>query len=357
MPKPLRSEDPTPRSVQFTHFGVLDDGKRSTAAAVISTIINVTILLIIVIVGLVVKNNPKLAKQVAVLYLPPQPPPPPPPVKRPPPPPPKPLTNPPLPKPTPTPPVPVPEPTKPIPAPPTPKPPTPVPAPPKAVTPPPAPVKVNLGTNTPAAIPNKDLHPTAVRLGSETNPITPNGPAVSNINLGNAGARTNAGNTGSGPNATAVHLGSGDPNSQRFGSGAGHQTITGVKLGVNGGTPGANRPAVAPVTIGGGGPQQNGQVKPTVVSMMATPPKVLYKPTPVYSAEARSLHLEGNVSLKIRVTAAGSVEVIQVVHSLGHGLDESAKQAILATRFKPALDGSGHPVDWEGTVLVNFQLS
>jgi protein TonB len=30
---------------------------------------------------------------------------------------------------------------------------------------------------------------------------------------------------------------------------------------------------------------------------------------------------------------------------------------VQATRFQPALDATGHPVDWEGTVNVAFQLA
>ncbi len=357
MPKPLRSEDPKPKSVQFSHFGVLDDGQRSKGAAITSVVINVTILLLVIVVGLVVKTNPQIKKQIDAIYLPPpQPqPPPPPPVKRPPPP--KQLPPPPTPpKPTPVPPVPVPE-IKPLPTPP--KPVVPTPAPPKAITPPPAPVKIDLG-NKAVSIPNKDLNPTAVRMGMETNPLAPTGPAVSNINLGNAGAKTNPGNTGLGPNATKVVLGSGNPNGKNVnGTGPGAVQITGLRNGTYGSNGPANSGNIAnrPVNLGNGSSQTTQGQKPVVVSMMATPPKVLYKPVPVYSAEAKAIHLEGNVSMRIRVTSTGAVEVLQVVHSLGHGLDESARQAIQGTRFKPALDGSGNPVDWEGTVLVNFQLS
>jgi TonB family protein len=92
-------------------------------------------------------------------------------------------------------------------------------------------------------------------------------------------------------------------------------------------------------------------------STMASAPKVTYKPTPVYTEEAKAMHLEGNVSLRIRVTASGAVQVLGVVHGLGHGLDQSAIQATEATRFRPALDNSGHAIDWEGVVLVNFQMS
>ena len=77
----------------------------------------------------------------------------------------------------------------------------------------------------------------------------------------------------------------------------------------------------------------------------------------MYSEEARNLHLEGNVSVRIRVTADGSVQVLEIVHGLGHGLDEAARQAAQGTRFKPALDATGNPVPWEGVVTVKFQMS
>jgi TonB family protein len=99
-------------------------------------------------------------------------------------------------------------------------------------------------------------------------------------------------------------------------------------------------------------------VRPQVQqAVLASAPKVTYKPTPVYTEEAKAMHLEGNVSLRIRVQANGGVQVLGVVHGLGHGLDQSAIQATEATRFRPALDNSGHAIDWEGVVLVNFQMS
>jgi TonB family protein len=358
MAKPLRSDDPRPQSVQFTHFGVLNDGKRSKGAAVTSIVINGLLVLIIVLLGLVVKSNPKMAKQLTELTLPPEPPPPPVVKRPPPPPPPKPLPEPP--KITPPKTVEPPPDIKPIEV-PVPKPFVPTPAPPKAVTPPPAPVHIDLA-NKAAAIKNNDLRPTPVRFGSETNPLSPNGPAVSNINLGNAGARTNANNTGSGPRTQNVQLGNGNPNGQNVnGSGKGNVQIAGVRLG----TPGANGPIGSrnygnqPVNVN----LQSQAVPPATSKAIVNPlaaasaPKVLYKPTPVYTAEAKSLHLEGNVSVKIKVLATGAVEVEAITHSLGHGLDESARQAVLGTRFKPAVDANGHPVDWEGVVLVNFQLS
>ena len=69
------------------------------------------------------------------------------------------------------------------------------------------------------------------------------------------------------------------------------------------------------------------------------------------------MHLEGNVQVRIRVTPAGTVEVLAIEHGLGHGLDEAARQAAQGTRFKPALDATGNPISWEGVVTVRFQMS
>jgi len=73
MAKPLRSENPNPAPVQFSHFGVLNDGERSKAATITSISINVGLAAIILILCAVVKNNPVIAKKVADLTLPPQP--------------------------------------------------------------------------------------------------------------------------------------------------------------------------------------------------------------------------------------------------------------------------------------------
>jgi TonB family protein len=88
-----------------------------------------------------------------------------------------------------------------------------------------------------------------------------------------------------------------------------------------------------------------------------TGPKVLFKPKPEYTEEARNLHIEGVVSVRLRVSSSGTVEVLGVTSDLGHGLGNSAIRAVQATRFQPATDASGHPIDWEGVVNVAFQLA
>jgi TonB family protein len=360
MPKPLRSDDPNPQPVQFTHFGVLNDGTRSKGATVTAIIINCTIAALILIVGMLVKTNPIMAKKLTELTLPPEPkvqpapktPPPPPPPKIKMPPPPK-LETPKIKMPDP---VKVPE-IKPVVA-PAPKPMIAPPAP-KRVVPPPAPVKVNLGVAMAASVPNHDANPTAVRLGSSTNPLKPlTGPAVSPVNMGAAGMPgMNRANSGNGPHAVSVNMGSGAPDGRMGGTANAPHAINGSAFGVTGGTGHAR--AVGPVQVAIQPQMQQQQVaRPQVrEATLASAPKVTYKPTPVYTEEAKAMHLEGNVSLRIKVAASGQVQVLGVVHGLGHGLDQSAIQATEATRFRPALDNEGHAIDWEGVVLVNFQMS
>jgi TonB family protein len=88
----------------------------------------------------------------------------------------------------------------------------------------------------------------------------------------------------------------------------------------------------------------------------ATPPKVTYKPTPVYTDEAKALHLEGKATVSVIFHANGTMEVLGLVHGLGHGLDESALQAARGVRFQPALDATGRPIDFPTQIIITFAL-
>jgi len=87
-----------------------------------------------------------------------------------------------------------------------------------------------------------------------------------------------------------------------------------------------------------------------------TPVEILFKPRPSYSAEAREMHLEGQVSMEVVFQASGAVKVVRIIKGLGHGLDEAAQQAALQVRFKPATR-SGTPVDTNATISITFELS
>ena len=84
-----------------------------------------------------------------------------------------------------------------------------------------------------------------------------------------------------------------------------------------------------------------GASRPTRIDV---PVEIVFKPTPVYTEEARALKLEGDVLLDVEFAASGAVTVLQVVRGLGHGLDEAATRAATQIRFKPAQSG-GRPVD------------
>jgi len=363
MVKPLRSDNPAPQNIQFKHFGILNDGTQSKGSLFSSIAINVVIAIVIIIIGAAVRNTivPPEKKVVTLIEPMPLKPPPPPPVVHTPPTPKQPVVKVEPPKikvpeiKEPEPKVPVVHMTRPVPV--------VVPAPPKRIEPPPAPKVVHLGRAQAAAVVNNSPHPAPVALGRPDNPIAPsNRPAVSSINLGQRGIPgMRASNSGEGPAAKAVTLGSGSAGSQNMNGrdNAGHE-VRGVHLGVagsNGPMNSRTREAAGPVNLG--------RVAPPPVRPSASPtyarsgsaPKVLYKPRPQYTAEAIKEHIEGTVSVRLRVSSTGAVQVLGVTRDLGYGLGEAAVRAVEGTRFSPATDASGRPVDWEGVVNVAFQLA
>lgn len=354
------SRQPPVSDRQFKDFGLLDAGKQSNASTATAVVLNLLALALVIVLSITAKKTLDARREVTMLTLPV--------VKPLPPPVPKVIIRPNLP----TPPVvkvdppriKLPE-IKPIEV---PKPaevkmtqPAPVmtPAAPKKVVAPPAPVVVSLAHPMAASVVNNSPHPTAVALGSANNPIAPsNRPAVSAINLGQKGlAGMPSSNTGGGPAATAVNLGSGSPGGQQL-AGNGVRPVQGVKLGVVGGTGPMNSPNHTAGQVSLGQVQQVAMPKPAAASapgVAQNTPKVLFKPKPIYTAEATALHINGVVQVRIRVSSTGTVTVLAITRPLGHGLDQSAERAAEAMRFQPAVDANGHPVDWEGNVTVTFQ--
>lgn len=345
----------------FRDFGVLEAGKQTKSSVATSLLVNGAALLLIFLVSVTAK---KIIKPVTVTTLTAPVTPPPPPEPKPLPPPPRLVTPPPptkveVPPPPDAPKIEVPEPPKVQPvitkAAPTPAPPNPAP---KAVTPPPAPKPVAVSIAQAASVPNNDAHPSAIRLGSQTNPINnTSGPAVSPVNLARSGAQgMPAGNTGFGPPSKIAIAGSGSPNGSMGGRDSGPQPIRGISTGVAGATGPTTARPVGAVQIAKNVTVAN----PVVAQPSAAPakiaPKLLFKPRPEYTEEARQLHLEGTVYVKIHVASNGTVSVVGVQSGLGHGLDQSAVKAVQSMRFQPALQ-NGQPADWDGVVNVNFQLA
>jgi len=348
--------------MQFTHFGVMDAGAQSKSSLFTSVTINLVLAVIAVILGAAAKktmDEHKLENVTFVATKPPEP----------------------LPKPKIVPPKPLPKPLIPKPVEPrivlpkivpievskplavaTAKPlPMVTPAAPKVVVAAAAPKPMDIHLGQSASVVNHDSHPSAVALGSATNPIAPsNRPATSSVNLGQRGlAGMPSTNTGGGPPSSSVNLGSGQPNGSVGGTGA--RAVAGVKLGVTGGTPGGtgNGIGTRPAQI------SLGQAPPAPVAAAATVkaaparlgPQVLYKPKPAYTAEATAAKVEGVVSVRIHVSVTGAVSILGVTSGLGYGLNESAVRAVQATRFRPAQDASGNAVDWEGVVNISFQMA
>ena len=87
-----------------------------------------------------------------------------------------------------------------------------------------------------------------------------------------------------------------------------------------------------------------------------TPPTFLIRKEPVYPDKTRRAGIEGRVVLKIFISAAGEIRSTEVLVSSGNqALDQSALQAVRASRFSPAL--SDHlPVESHATASYRFEL-
>jgi protein TonB len=358
MAAPLQSEISGPKeSLQFAHFGVLNAGSQSKTSTVTAMVINVTIILVLLIISAATAKRtiqrqrltelaaPVIQKKIEPVkpkIIPPK-------IKLPE------LAKIDLPK------IVVPE----IKVPDVPKPPVPVvkmETPKPIITPPApqqviakaAPVVVSLAHPAAASVPNNDAHPSAVRLGASDSPVNNlHGPSVAVVNMGRGMPGMNSANSGNGPAATKVNFGNGSPGSTSI-TGRGAVAVAGFGHGAPAAT-GTNRSA-GQVNLGQAAAPP--MPRPAVASSaVQTPVRVLSKPKPEYTAEAIQKHIEGIVSVHIRVESNGAVVVLAITKPLGYGLDESARRAVMATRFQPATDASGHPVAWDGVVNITFQLA
>ncbi len=84
--------------------------------------------------------------------------------------------------------------------------------------------------------------------------------------------------------------------------------------------------------------------------------EVISKPQVQYTAEAKQLHIEGDVVLRVTFLANGQVVVREVLHSLGHGLDQEARREAEQIRFRPATR-DGRAVDLTTNITIKFQLA
>jgi TonB family protein len=83
-------------------------------------------------------------------------------------------------------------------------------------------------------------------------------------------------------------------------------------------------------------------------------PVPVKKVDPKYPPEFRSLHVEGEVVLYAIIRKDGSVDSIQLVHSVDPRLDANAMEALAQWKFRPA-EKRGEPVDLEAVVHIPFR--
>jgi periplasmic protein TonB len=142
----------------------------------------------------------------------------------------------------------------------------------------------------------------------------------------------------------------GDPLSGVLGPASnGTGSHSGIGAGDDGGVGGGHGPGAGPGSgggIGGG---------PFLVGRGVSPPRAIYDPEPEYSDEARGAKYQGSVVLRLVIGSDGRPRDIQVVQSLGMGLDEKAEEAVRQWRFEPA-HKEGQPVAVLVDVEVNFRL-
>jgi len=124
------------------------------------------------------------------------------------------------------------------------------------------------------------------------------------------------------------------------------------------GTGAGDRNPRASVSTGGFGDASTAQVASKALRHApdTTPVEILFKPKPVYTAEARQLRIEGEVLLDVMFAASGDIRVVRVVRGLGHGLDEAAQNAAQRIRFQPAKK-DGQPCDSAAVVHILFELA
>jgi protein TonB len=106
---------------------------------------------------------------------------------------------------------------------------------------------------------------------------------------------------------------------------------------------------------------------PALAPLVAPPPVVavtrpiftadyLENPPPAYPAMSRRLGEQGRVILRVRVTAGGGADEIQIRDSSGHArLDEAARETVRRWRFVPAKRGDT-PVSAWVLIPISFRL-
>jgi TonB family protein len=128
------------------------------------------------------------------------------------------------------------------------------------------------------------------------------------------------------------------------GFGRGHERNTGGGYGMNGCCGGG--------AGGGGGSGGLGTFWSNQVEQRA---RLIFKPEPQYTEEARRNQVSGTVMLRVIFSSSGEVVQIRAVRTLPFGLTERAIAAARQIKFTPAMKG-GQPVSVHMQLEYNFNL-
>jgi TonB family protein len=183
------------------------------------------------------------------------------------------------------------------------------------------------GFGDPNGLPGKGDPNKSTNINRQGSPALPGGPGYGNGTGGDKGIRGTVASTG---------FGNGTANPPQGGGRKGSVQSTGF----------------ADQSVATDGPKK----KADAVASGTTAVTILEKPRPEYTAEGRSLKLEGDVVLDLIFLANGTVHVNRVISGLGHGLDESAIRAAQQIKFKPAKQDN-QPVDFPARVRIEFHMA
>ena len=148
----------------------------------------------------------------------------------------------------------------------------------------------------------------------------------------------------------------GDPNSKSnipsSGPGAGGGIGTGLGVGIGPGTDTGNG---CGVTVRKGGVTCSGNYRQFRQSEVDQRARLLFKPEPQYTEEARRNQVTGTVMLRVIFSSEGQVDEIRAVRTLPFGLTERAIAAARQIKFVPAMKG-GQAVSVHMQLEYNFNL-
>ena len=183
------------------------------------------------------------------------------------------------------------------------------------------------GFGDPNGIPGKGDPNKATNVNRLGSPTLPGGPGYGNGTGGAQGIRGTVASTG-------------------FGNGIANPPPTTAKRGT------VQSTGFADQTVAAEAPKK----KAASTEGATTPVDILDKPRPQYTAEGRTMKIEGDVVLDVVFLANGTIQINSVISGLGHGLDQSAIRAAQQIKFKPA-KREGQAVDFPARVRIEFRLA